>query len=159
MSQPTKGDKAPDFEIADHDGNPFRLSALRGTPVVLFFYPQDDTEGCTIENIEFSNLAPEFAALGVTLVGISPDSVKDHCAFREKYGLQIPLLADPEHKAVDAFGLWQSKVTFGREYVGLVRSSYFIDAKGKIAGHWKVTRIKNHAQIVLDAVRTALSAS
>lgn len=72
MSQPTKGDKAPDFEIADHDGNPFRLSALRGTPVVLFFYPQDDTEGCTIENMEFSDLAPQFAALGVKLVGISP---------------------------------------------------------------------------------------
>lgn len=85
--------------------------------------------------------------------------MKDHCAFREKYGLKIPLLADPEHKAVDAFGLWQSKVTFGREYVGLVRSSYFIDTKGKIAGHWKVTRIKNHAQTVLDTVRTALSAS
>lgn len=158
MPQKQQGDRAPDFEIVGDDGKPFSLSAQRGRPVVLFFYPQDDTEGCTIENVEFSDLAPAFAALGVTLIGISPDSVADHCAFREKYGLSVKLLSDPDHKAIHAFGLWQEKVTFGRQYVGLVRSTYFIDARGKIAGHWKVTRIKNHAKTVLDAIKAQLSA-
>lgn len=157
MPQPQLGERAPDFEILGDDGKPFSLSAQRGRPVVLFFYPQDDTEGCTIENVEFSDLAPAFAALGVTLIGISPDSVADHCAFRDKYRLSVKLLSDPDHKAIQAFGLWQSKVTFGRHYVGLVRSTYFIDAEGRIAGHWKVTRIKNHAQTVLAAVRARLA--
>lgn len=159
MPQPQVGDLAPDFEIGDQDGVPFRLSAQRDKPVVLFFYPQDDTEGCTIENIDFSALASEFAALGVLLLGISPDTSADHCAFRSKHRLAVRLLADPEHKAIDAFGLWQTKTTFGREYMGLVRSTYFIDAEGRIAAHWKVTRIKNHAQTVLDTVRRLLAAA
>lgn len=159
MPQPQVGDLAPDFEIGDQDGVPFRLSAQRDKPVVLFFYPQDDTEGCTIENIDFSALASEFAALGVLLLGISPDTAADHCAFRSKHSLAVRLLADPEHEVIDAFGLWQTKTTFGREYMGLVRSTYFIDAEGRIAAHWKVTRIKNHAQTVLDTVRRLLAAA
>lgn len=147
------GTPAPDFELLSDHRERFRLSAQRGRPVVLFFYPQDDTEGCTIENIAFSEHLPAFQGLGATVVGISPDSVDDHCAFRDKYKLGATLLADPEHVAIDAYGLWQLKKTFGREYVGLVRSSFLIAADGMIAERWTVTRIKGHAEAVLEATR------
>jgi peroxiredoxin Q/BCP len=157
MTAITIGMPAPDFALATDAGDTFRLSDMRGRPVVLYFYPQDDTEGCTIENREFSALAPDFAALGVKLVGISPDSIADHCKFRDKYGLSVTLAADPEHKAIDAYGLWQEKTTFGRRYVGLVRTSFLIDAEGRIAGIWTVTRIKRHAAAVLEAARALVA--
>lgn len=153
MTVPATGTAAPDFEILTDAGKPFRLSAQRGGWLTLFFYPQDDTEGCTIENIEFSALAPEFAKLGVKLVGISPDSVADHCAFRAKFNLGVPLLSDPDKIAVNAFGLWQEKKLYGRDYIGLVRSSFLIDPNGVIAAQWKVTRIKGHAQKLLDEAK------
>lgn len=153
MTVPATGTAAPDFEILTDAGEPFRLSAQRGGWLALFFYPQDDTEGCTIENIEFSALAPEFAKLGVKLVGISPDSVADHCAFRAKFNLGVPLLSDPDKIAVNAFGLWQEKKLYGRDYIGLVRSSFLIDPNGVIAAQWKVTRIKGHAQKLLDQAK------
>ncbi|HEY4200517.1 MAG TPA: peroxiredoxin [Devosiaceae bacterium] len=149
----TPGAKAPDFSLETASGTTFRLSSQLGHPVVLYFYPQDDTEGCTIENMDFSRLAPDFAALGVTLVGISPDSVADHCKFRDKYGLGTTLASDPEHKAIGAFDLWKPKKTFGREYIGLVRTTVLIDASGRIAQLWTVTRIKNHAATVLEAAK------
>jgi peroxiredoxin Q/BCP len=157
MTAITPGTLAPDFTLETDAGTPFRLSAMRGTPVVLYFYPQDDTEGCTIENREFSTLAPDFAALGVKLVGISPDSIADHCKFRDKYGLAVTLASDPDHKAIEPYGLWEEKTTFGRRYVGLVRSTFLIDAEGRIAGAWKVTRIMNHADTVLAAARALVS--
>jgi thioredoxin-dependent peroxiredoxin len=153
MPSPANGSIAPDFELPTANGTPFRLSAQRGHPVVLYFYPQDDTEGCTVENIRFSELKPEFDRLGVVVVGISPDSVADHCAFRDKYRLGINLAADPERQAVDAYGLWQPKRTFGRDYVGLVRTSFLIDAEGRIVEQWVVRRIKGHAEEVLAAAR------
>ena len=156
MSSPAIGSMAPDFEIPTADGASFRLSAQRGRPLVLYFYPQDDTEGCTLENIRFSELKPEFDRLGVVLVGISPDSVADHCAFRDKYGLGVTLAADPERQAVEAYGLWQQKKTFGRDYVGLVRSTFLIDEQGRIVEHWVVRRIKGHAEEVLAAARQHL---
>ncbi|MDB5560791.1 MAG: Thiol peroxidase, Bcp-type [Hyphomicrobiales bacterium] len=153
-----KGAEAPDFELMTDKGTLFRLSDQKGSPVVLFFYPQDDTEGCTIENLEFSAEAPEFERLGVKLLGISPDSVDAHCAFRDKYALGVTLAADPERKAVEAYGLWGQKHTFGRDYIGLIRTSFLIDRDGNIAEIWPVTRIKNHAGKVLEAVKAMAAA-
>jgi thioredoxin-dependent peroxiredoxin len=134
-------------------GTPFRLSRQKGRPVVLFFYPEDDTEGCTIENREFSAAAAEFAALGVVVAGISPDSLEKHCRFRDKYGLRAPLLADDKKKVVKAYGVWGLKKMFGHEYDGVIRTTFLIDARGRVAGTWRVTRIKGHAATVLDAAR------
>jgi peroxiredoxin Q/BCP len=153
MHVPDVGSMAPDFELPTADGTGFRLSAQRGRPVVLYFYPQDDTEGCTIENIRFSELLPEFEKLGVAVVGISPDTVNDHCAFCDKYGLGVILAADPTRQVVEAYGLWRPKRTFGREYVGLVRTSFLVAADDRIGRIWEVKRIKGHAEEVLEAVR------
>ena len=153
MTKPRKGDKAPDFELPSADGTPFRLSAQRGRPVVLYFYPEDDTEGCTIENQEFTHRLPDFERLGVTVVGISPDSVEKHCRFRDKYGIGSVLLADPAPVATDAYGVWGPKVTFGHHLIGLIRSSFLIDANGIVASDWHVRRIKCHAEQVLEAAR------
>ena len=156
MTMPREGDPAPDFTLPLDDGTSFTLSAQRGKPVVLYFYPQDDTEGCTIENQEFSALAGEFAKRGAVLLGISPDSIEKHCKFRDKYGLTSPLASDPDHVAIGAFALWQEKVLYGRPYVGLVRTSFLIDAEGRIARIIKATRIKGHAGKMLDALDALL---
>jgi peroxiredoxin Q/BCP len=153
----TVGKKAPDFELPAADGSVFRLSDHEGTPVVLFFYPQDDTEGCTLENQEFSALLPEFQAIGAVVAGISPDTIESHCKFRDKFGLAAPLLADVGEKVTRKYGLWQLKKLWGVEYMGLVRTSFLIDSKGKIAGIYKATRIRDHAAKVLEAA-WALSA-
>jgi thioredoxin-dependent peroxiredoxin len=152
MSIPVEGDLAPDFTLPLDDGSHFTLSAQLGKPVVLYFYPQDDTEGCTIENQEFSQLSGAFAERGAVLVGISPDDIAKHCKFRDKYSLTAPLASDPDHLAIDAFGLWQSKILYGRPYIGLVRTSFLIDAEGRIAKVIKATRIKGHAQKMLDVL-------
>lgn len=151
MPIPSVGTMAPDFELPTADGGVFRLSDQRGRPVVLYFYPQDDTEGCTVENIGFSGLLPEFEKLDVVVLGISPDTVEQHCAFRDKYGLGVTLAADPAREVVEAYGLWQSKKTFGREYIGLVRTSFLIAADGRISRVWEVRRIKGHVEEVLEA--------
>lgn len=147
------GMRAPDFALITDRNETFRLSDHRGSPVVLVFYPQDDTEGCTIENLEFSRLMPEFGALGAKVVGISPDSVASHCSFRDKHGLELALAADPEHQAINAYGVWGPKTTFGRDYVGLIRTTFLVDPEGTVARAWRVTRIKGHAAQVLEAVR------
>jgi peroxiredoxin Q/BCP len=154
MPLPAIGDAAPDFVLPAADGSQFRLFTQRGRWVVLYFYPQDDTEGCTLENQEFSQLLPEFEALGATVAGISPDSVESHCRFRDKFGLGVPLLADPELLAVQAFGLWQPKKLWGVEYMGLVRTSFLIDPEGRIAATVKATRIRDHARKVLETLRS-----
>lgn len=153
MASLTVGRKAPDFELPAADGSIFRLADYKGRPVVLYFYPQDDTEGCTLENQEFSALLPEFQALGVALAGISPDSIESHCKFRDKFGLTAPLLADAGAKVTKKYGLWQLKKLWGVEYMGLVRTTFLIDAKGKIAGIFRATRIRDHASKVLEAAR------
>ncbi|MGN6102756.1 MAG: peroxiredoxin [Devosia sp.] len=153
MARPGRGEMAPDFELPAADGGNFRLSAERGHPVVLYFYAEDETEGCTIENQAFSALLPEFARLGVTVVGISEDSIARHCRFRDKYGIATVLVADPGHQAIEAYGVWGPKVTFGHHLIGLIRSTFLIDAQGRIAEEWRVTRIKGHAEKVLEAAR------
>jgi peroxiredoxin Q/BCP len=149
----TVGKKAPEFELPAADGSTFRLSDHKGKPVVLYFYPQDDTEGCTLENQEFSALLSDFHALGAVVVGISPDSIESHCKFRDKFGLSVPLLADVGEKVTKKYGLWQLKKLWGVEYMGLVRTSFLIDPKGEVAGIFKATRIRDHAAKVLEATR------
>jgi peroxiredoxin Q/BCP len=147
------GDAAPDFDLDTDSGGRFRLSAHRGRPVVLFFYPEDDTEGCTIENIEFSQLAAQFDALGIPVLGISPNSVESHCSFRDKYELKVQLAADTDRAVIEAYGLWGPKKLYGREYDGLHRTTFLIDGDGRIASVWGVRRIKGHAQAALDGAR------
>jgi peroxiredoxin Q/BCP len=153
MPRPETGRKAPDFTLPTNFDAPFRLSDHRGSPVVLFFYPQDDTEGCRIENVEFTRLLPEFDSLGVKILGISPDSLEKHCAFRDRYGLKVPLGADPELRVIKRYGVWGRKKLFGHEYEGLIRTTFLVGPDGKLAGVWPVSRIKGHADKVLAAAR------
>jgi thioredoxin-dependent peroxiredoxin len=152
MPIPALGATAPDFELPTAAGTPLRLSSLRGGLVVLFFYAEDDTEGCTIENQQFSLLRPAFEALGSTLIGVSEDSVERHRRFCSKHGIDVTLVADPDHVAIEAYGVWGPKVTFGHHLVGLIRSTFLIGTDGRILAHWHVTRIKGHADKVLEAV-------
>ncbi|HHY49492.1 MAG TPA: peroxiredoxin [Alphaproteobacteria bacterium] len=156
MSAVAVGHPAPDFELMTAAGTRFRLSAQRGRPVVLYFYPEDETEGCTVENLEFTALMPEFQRLGVTVVGISPDTVEKHCKFWDKHDLGTTLVADPGREAIGAYGLWRRKKLFGHEYDGLVRTTFLIDAAGRIARVWPVTRIRGHAAQVLAAARALI---
>ena len=157
MTKLQVGDMAPDLTLQLDDGSTFRLADQMGHPVVLFFYPEDDSGGCTTENQEFSELLPVFEQLGARLVGVSPDTVETHRKFRTKYELNIPLAADPERVAIDAFGLWQLKKLYGREFMGLIRTSIIIGADGRIASIVKASRIAGHAQKMLDALRIQVS--
>ncbi|MGN6487878.1 MAG: peroxiredoxin [Devosia sp.] len=153
MPVPAVGSLAPDFELVTDASEKFRLSRHRGRPVVLYFYPQDDTEGCTLENIEFTDLLPEFRKLKAVVVGISPDSVEKHCSFRDKYNLGAPLASDPDHAVIEAYGLWQLKKMWGVEFMGVKRATVIVDAEGRVADVIHATRIKGHAAKVLEAVR------
>jgi len=152
MPVPALGAPAPDFELDTDARVKFRLSDHRGRTVVVYFYPQDDTEGCTLENIEFTELMPQFKRLQTVVVGVSPDTVEKHCSFRDKYNLGVPLAADPDHAVINAYGLWQRKKMFGVEFMGVKRATVIVDGQGKVAGVLPATRIKGHAQKVLDAV-------
>lgn len=152
MATPVAGDLAPDFDLDAAGGSRFRLSGHLGRWVVLYFYPDDETEGCTIENREFSAAIPRFERLGVRVVGISPNDIATHCRFRDRYGLRSLLLADPDRIAIDAYGLWGSKTTFGHKHMGLKRTTFLIDPGGRVALGWAVRRIRGHAAEVLAAV-------
>lgn len=153
MPVPAIGAPAPDFELTAEAFEKFRLSRHLGRPVVLYFYPQDDTEGCTLENIEFTDLMPDFRKLKAVVVGISPDTVEKHCTFRDKYNLGVPLASDPDHAVIDAYGLWQLKKLWGVEYMGVKRATIIVDAEGTVAAVLYATRIKGHAAKVLESVR------
>ena len=152
MAMLQDGDFAPDFTLPLDDGSSFTLSEQRGQTVVLYFYPQDDSGGCVNENQEFSALSPQFAQRGAQLVGISPDTLESHRRFRAKYDLTVPLAADPERVAIEGFGLWQLKKLYGREFMGLIRTSFIIDGDGRITRTIRATRIVGHAQKVLGAL-------
>jgi peroxiredoxin Q/BCP len=158
MARIEVGREAPDFALPTDANETFRLSEHRGRPVVLFFYPEDNTDGCTIENLEFTQQMPEFARLGVKVVGISPDTVEKHCKFRDTYRLGATLAADPDREVIEAYGVWGPKKLFGHHYQGLVRTTFLIGPDGKVAGVWPVTRIKGHAERVLEAARELVRA-
>jgi peroxiredoxin Q/BCP len=157
MTHLKQGDLAPDFTLPRDDGSTFTLSGAIGSPAVIYFYPEDDSGGCTDENIEFSDLAAEFAARGAVLVGISPQDIETHKKFRAKYGLKVPLVADPDHLAIEGFGVWQLKKLYGREFMGIVRTSFIVGADGRIARVIRATRIKGHAAKMLAALDKVLA--
>lgn len=148
-----EGDIAPDFELPDSDGAIVSLSALKGQPVVVYFYPKDNTPGCTTEALDFTALQDEFAASGTVVLGISPDTAASHCRFRDKHGLTVRLLSDTDKTAAHAFGVWVEKSMYGRQYMGIDRSTFLIDAEGRIARVWRKVRVKNHAAEVLAAAQ------
>ncbi len=147
------GDKAPDFSLPGDGGEPVSLRKARGGKIVLYFYPKDDTEGCTAEAIAFNGLRAQFAEAGAQIFGISPDSVKSHEKFRRKHGLELTLAADEGRAALEAYGVWQEKSMYGRKYMGVERTTALIDAKGVIARIWRKVRVRGHAEEVLAAAR------
>jgi peroxiredoxin Q/BCP len=147
------GQKAPDFELPTDSGGTIRLSKLKGHPVVVYFYPKDDTSGCTREAQAFTALAAAFEALGAQVIGISPDTVESHAKFRSKHALAVALAADPQRTAIDAYGVWVEKSMYGRKYMGVDRSTFLIDAKGKIARVWRKVKVPGHAAEVLEAAQ------
>ena len=152
MSYPAEGSMAPDFTLDTDAGTPLTLSSLRGRPVVLFFYPKDDTPGCTIESCEFRDLLPRFQGVDAQILGISPDDVKSHVKFRKKFDLPYPLLADVGHPVAELYGVWQQKSMMGRKYMGNARTTFVIDREGRIAKVFEKVSPLGHAAEVAEVV-------
>lgn len=147
------GKEAPDFCLLDENGQKVCLSDFKGKWVVLYFYPKDNTPGCTKEAENFSELLPEFEKLGAVVIGVSPDSVESHKKFKEKRGLKVKLLSDESREVLKAYGVWQKKKMYGREYMGVVRTTYLIDPEGKVTHIWKRVKVKGHAEAVLNKLK------
>jgi peroxiredoxin Q/BCP len=148
------GDKLPDIALTTPEGGSVKPSDFAGQKLVLFFYPKDDTPGCTTENIDFSALAGDFAAAGTALLGVSKDPPKKHAKFIAKHSLTAPLASDAEEGGLsDALGVWAEKSMYGRSYMGMVRSTYLIGTDGKVARIWSPVKVKGHAAEVLEAAK------
>lgn len=147
------GDLAPDFTLPRDGGSQVTLSDLRGHPVILYFYPKDDTPGCTLEAQDFTRLYPAFTQMGAEVFGISKDSVKKHEKFCQKHALSIPLLSDEASTVCEDFGVWKEKQMYGKTYLGIERTTFLIDAKGHIARIWPKVSVKDHAEEVLAATK------
>jgi thioredoxin-dependent peroxiredoxin len=145
-----EGDTAPAFTLESDDGTKVSLRDLRGGKVVLYFYPKDDTSGCTTQACEFRDTMPELDSRGATVLGVSPDSAGSHRKFKEKHGLNFPLLVDEDHTVAEAYGVWKEKSMYGRKYWGIERSTFLIDEKGRIEKAWRKVRPKGHAEAVLE---------
>lgn len=150
-----EGDEAPDFALPDADGKTRKLSDLKGRYAVVYFYPKDDTSGCTKEAQTFTELAAEFTKLKADIIGISPDSSKSHAKFRDKYGLQVTLLADEQKQAIEAYGVWVEKKMYGKTYMGVERSTFLIGPDGKIVQAWRGVKVPGHAAAVLEALKSS----
>jgi peroxiredoxin Q/BCP len=148
----SQGDRAPELDIQTSDGRTIRLSGP-GKPLVLYFYPKDDTSGCTHEAQDFTALAADFDRAGAMVVGVSRDSMKKHDKFIGKYDLAVPLASDEDGRISDAFGTWVEKSMYGRKYMGMERSTFFIGPDGKVVREWRKVKVPGHAQAVLEAVR------
>ena len=147
------GDKAPDFTLPTDGGGGVTLSKLSGKPVVLYFYPKDDTSGCTREAIDFSAALAKFQKLGVAVIGVSKDSLESHEKFRKKHKLKLALGSDPDIKAATAFGVWIEKSMYGRKYMGIDRSTFLIDKEGVVRNVWHKVKVPGHVAEVLKAVQ------
>lgn len=149
----SEGDRAPALDIETSDGQKISL-ASPGKPLVLYFYPKDDTSGCTREAQDFTALAGDFKTAGATVVGVSRDPMKKHEKFIGKYDLKVPLASDEDGRISDAFGTWVEKSMYGRKYMGMERSTFLIGADGKVQKAWRKVKVPGHAQEALDAVRS-----
>ncbi len=153
MSELQIGEKAPDFSVSIADNKNLELSDLSGKYVVLYFYPKDNTPGCTVEAKDFNELLPEFLSHGAEVIGISKDSLKSHDKFRELYDLKFYLGSDVECNICSDYGVWVQKSMFGKKYMGINRASFLIDKEGKIACIWPKVKVSGHAQEVLDKIK------
>jgi len=151
------GQIAPDFALLSDSGEQVRLSQFRGSPVVLYFYPKDDTPGCTREACAFRDLKQDMEELGAVVLGVSPDTVESHEKFREKLKLNFPLLADVDHAVAEMYGAWREKVRFGKKSLGIQRSTFLIDAAGVVRKVWKNVQVDGHDAEVLDALRALVN--
>ena len=154
-----EGQKAPDFKLQADDGTTVKLSELRGSPVVLYFYPKDDTPGCTKEACSFRDRGRELEKAGAKVLGVSADSVESHVKFRDKFKLNFRLLADVDHKVAEKYGAWREKNMYGKKSMGIVRSTFVIDGEGKVAKAWKAVKVDGHDDAVLEVVKTLSSGS
>ena len=148
-----EGKKAPDFTAATDGGKKLKLSELRGKPVVLYFYPKDDTPGCTAEACGFRDQLPDFGKLKTQVIGVSKDSADKHDKFKKKYGLTFPLVSDEDGKICEKYGTWVQKSLYGRKYMGIERATFLIDGKGVVRGVWHKVRVPGHVADVLKAAR------
>ncbi len=153
MSELEPGQSVPDFSMPTDSGDTVSRDGLKGQPFVLYFYPKDDTSGCTKEAQAFTGLAADFAALGVRVIGVSRDSVTSHAKFRAKYALGVLLASDPENAVIAAFGSWVEKSMYGKKYMGIDRSTFLVDANGTLVKAWRKVKVPGHAEDVLAAAR------
>lgn len=147
------GDVAPEFDLPSDGGGPVRLADFRGRQVVLYFYPKDDTPGCTMEAQEFSALGREFARAGAVVIGVSPDTPACHARFKAKHALDLHLASDGEKTVANAYGVWVEKAMYGRKYMGVARTTFLISPEGRIAHIWNKVKPKGHAAEVLAAIK------
>jgi peroxiredoxin Q/BCP len=147
------GAKAAAFTLSSDQGAKVKLSDLKGQPVVLYFYPKDDTPGCTKQACAFRDRSRELQALGAVVLGVSPDSVDSHAAFRDKYQLNFPLLADADHKVAEKYGAWREKNMYGKKSMGIQRSTFLIGPDGKVAQVWKRVQVDGHDDQVIEALK------
>jgi peroxiredoxin Q/BCP len=152
MSVIEPGRKAPAFTLSDQHGKTHRLSDYAGRPVILYFYPKDDTPGCTKEACGFRDNLPGFKPSKAVVLGVSILDEASKAKFAEKYGLTFPLLADPDHEIADKYGVWQKRSMYGRSFMGVARTTYLIDGEGKVAKRWDKVKVDGHAEEVLEAV-------
>ncbi len=150
---PQVGQAAPDFIAQDQNGDRVSLNDKKGRWVILYFYPKDNTPGCTTEAKDFTEYQTQFQELGADIIGVSPDSAKSHCKFIDKHNLSLQLLSDPEHNIIEAYGAWRLKNFMGKEYMGVVRSTFLIAPDGKIAQVWDKVRVKAHVEKVLQELK------
>lgn len=153
MADLKTGNKAPDFTLPTDGGGTVKLSDFKGQPVVLYFYPKDDTSGCTKEACDFRDNLSALKRLKVQVIGVSKDSVKKHDKFKEKYELNFPLASDEDGKVCDKYGVWVEKSMYGRKYMGIERATYLIDAEGKIAHIWRKVSVTDHVEDVLKVFK------
>ncbi len=148
-----EGKKAPAFALESSDGGTVKLGDLAGKTIVLYFYPRDNTPGCTVEAQEFRDAVPALQKLGAVVLGVSKDSIASHIKFRDKYELTFPLLSDPDGKVLEAYGAWGEKSMYGKKMMGIIRSTVVIDPAGKVAKHWPKVSVKGHVAAVVEVVK------
>jgi thioredoxin-dependent peroxiredoxin len=148
-----KGEPAPDFTLPDQDGKPVSLSALRGHPVVLYFYPKDDTPGCTKEACAFRDARKDYEEAGAKVVGVSPDDVSSHRKFADKYELPFTLVADADRKVCESYGVWKEKNLYGKKSMGVERTTFLIDKEGKVREIYPRVKVDGHSEKVLEAIK------